>query len=179
MAITFLVACGGGGDKTPQNTNSAPSGNKMDPGLSAVRDPNSKPTVLQVALDSKDHTTLVAAVKAASYADSLANPGPFTVFAPTNAAFDKLPKGTVEGLLKPEKLNDLKTILEHHVYVGVIETKVMTDGMVLGQASGSDVKITVKDGKFQVDGANILGSVRSSNGVVHVIDAVLLPTAKK
>ena len=93
-------------------------------GQSAVKDETSSPNIVQVAIGS----TLVAAVKAASLVDALSNAGPFTVFAPTNAAFEKLPAGTVEGLLKPEKKADLKNILEYHTYVGVLKSEYMQDG---------------------------------------------------
>ncbi|MBI4815896.1 MAG: fasciclin domain-containing protein [Deltaproteobacteria bacterium] len=135
--------------------------------------------IVDVAVGSPDHTTLVTAVKAAEYVQSLKNPGPLTVFAPTNAAFAKLPKGTVEDLLKPEKKGDLEKLLQYHVTPSVYETKWMKDGMVLGQANGAKVTIGVKDGKYTVNGANIVASIRASNGVVHVIDQVLLPPAKK
>lgn len=134
--------------------------------------------IVDVAVGSKDHTTLVAAVKAADYVQSLKNPGPLTVFAPTNAAFDKLPKGTVEGLLKPEKKGDLEKLLQYHVTPSVYETKWLKDGQTLGQANGAKVKIAVaKDGTVTVNGAKILASVRASNGIVHVIDGVLIPPA--
>ncbi len=133
--------------------------------------------IVDVASASKDHTTLVTAIKAADYVVSLKNPGPFTVFAPTNAAFDKLPKGTVEGLLKPEKKEELQKILRYHVTTSVYEVTAFKDGQKLGQANGGSVIVGVKDGKFTVNGANIVASVRASNGIVHVIDAVLLPPA--
>lgn len=135
--------------------------------------------IVDIAVGSKDHTTLVAAVKAADLVMSLKNPGPLTVFAPTNAAFDKLPKGTVEGLLKPEKQFDLGKLLQYHVTPAVYLAKDLKDGQVLGQANGAKVTIHVKDGKITVNGANILASIRASNGIVHVIDAVLLPPEKK
>ena len=90
-------------------------------GQSTVQDNTSEPDVVHVAVGSPDHTTLVTALKAAEYVDALSNAGPFTVFAPTNSAFDKLPAGTVEGLLKPESKDALRNILEYHVYVGVIK----------------------------------------------------------
>jgi len=135
--------------------------------------------IVDVAVGSADHTTLVAAVKAADYVTSLKNPGPLTVFAPTNAAFEKLPKGTVDRLLRPENKGELEKLLQHHVTTSVLETKWMKDGQMIGQADGTKVKVTVKDGKVQINGANILASVRASNGIVHVIDAVLLREAKK
>jgi len=151
-----------------------------DSGQSQVADADSQNDVVKVAVGSPDHTTLVAAVKAAGLVDELSNTGPFTVFAPSNAAFDKLPAGTVEGLLKKEKLPDLQNILQYHVYVGVIKTDLMQDGMSLGQVNGDNISITMKDGKYIVNGtATILASVPASNGIVHVIDAVLLPPAAK
>jgi uncharacterized surface protein with fasciclin (FAS1) repeats len=133
--------------------------------------------IVDVAVASKDHTTLVTAVKAADYVTSLKNPGPLTVFAPTNEAFAKLPKGTVEELLKPEKKGELEKLLQYHVTPSVYETRWMKDGQLLGQANGAKVKIGVKNGKVTVNGANIIASIRASNGIVHVIDAVLLPPA--
>jgi uncharacterized surface protein with fasciclin (FAS1) repeats len=145
----------------------------------AVAPPNDGPkNVVNIAVGSKDHTTLVAALKAADYVDSLTNPGPFTVFAPTNAAFDKLPKGTVEGLVKPEKKADLAEILKYHVAVSIYQQKDLKDGMVLAMANGAKVTFKAKDGKVTVNGANIVASIPASNGIIHVIDGVLLPPAK-
>jgi uncharacterized surface protein with fasciclin (FAS1) repeats len=134
--------------------------------------------VVDVAVASPDHTTLVAAVKAADYVQSLKNPGPFTVFAPTNAAFDKLPKGTVEGLLKPESKFDLEKILQYHVTTSALKLAWFKDGEQLGMANGKKTTIRVaKDGKVTINGANILATIPVSNGMVYVIDAVLLPPA--
>lgn len=144
-------------------------------GQSAVTDEESQKNVVQTAVGSPDHTTLVTAVKTAGLVDVLSNAGPFTVFAPTNAAFDKLPKGTVEGLLKEEKRDDLSNILKYHVYVGSLSAESFTDGQSLGQVNGGRVTMSVKDGKVTVNGANILASIPTSNGVIHVIDQVLLP----
>ncbi|MBK7537124.1 MAG: fasciclin domain-containing protein [Myxococcales bacterium] len=125
-----------------------------------------------------DHTTLVAALKAADYVTAVANPGPLTVFAPTDAAFGKLPAGTVETLVKPENIDQLKDILKYHVTTSVYTEDKLTDGMELGMANGSKTVIRLKDGKITINGANVLASVRASNGVVHVIDAVLTPPAR-
>lgn len=149
-----------------------------DGGQSTVVDDESQKDVVKIAVGSKDHTTLVAALKAAEYVDVLSNAGPFTVFAPTNDAFNKLPAGTVEGLLKPEKKGDLRNILEYHVFVGVLKTDMLQDGQTYGQANGDNIKIAVKDGKVTVNGANIVASIPASNGIIHVVDAVLLPPAK-
>lgn len=145
-------------------------------GQSGVQDAESQPNIVQVAAGSEDHTTLVAAVKAAGLVDALSNAGPFTVFAPVNAAFDKLPKGTVESLLKPEKKDDLTNILEYHVAVGVYKAESFMDGQNLGQVNGDNVMISLVDGKPVLNGkANIIASIPTSNGVIHVIDEVLLP----
>lgn len=132
--------------------------------------------VVDTAAGSPDHTTLVTAVKAADLVVSLKNAGPFTVFAPTNAAFDKLPKGTVEGLLKPEKKDDLAKILQYHVTTSALPLKWLKDGEVLGMANGAKTTIHVsKDGKYKINDANIVASIPVSNGMIHVIDGVLLP----
>lgn len=146
-------------------------------GQSGVQDDQSQKNVVQVAIGSKDHSTLVAAVKAAELVDALSNAGPFTVFAPTNAAFDKLPAGTVDNLLKPESKDDLTNILQYHVSVGVYKTENFSDGETIGQVNGNDIKISVKDGKVSInDGAaTIVASIPASNGIIHVIDGVLLP----
>lgn len=144
-------------------------------GQSGVQDDVSAPDVVKVAASSKDHTTLVAAVQAAGLVDALSNAGPFTVFAPTNAAFDKLPAGTVEGLLKPEKLADLKNILEYHTYVGTLKVEYMQDGQSFEEVNGGKVMITKKDGKVFVNGSEIMASIPASNGIIHVINDVLLP----
>ncbi len=153
----------------------APSG-----GQEAVQDDESAKDVVKVAVGSKDHTTLVAALKQAELVTSLSNAGPFTVFAPTNDAFNKLPAGTVEGLMKDDKKADLQNILQYHVAVATYKTENMTDGQVIGQANGDNITLTVKDGKVVVNGtANIVASIQATNGIIHVIDAVLLPPVKK
>lgn len=148
-------------------------------GPTAVKDDVSEKNIVQIAVDSKDHTTLVTAVKAAGLVESLEGAGPYTVFAPTNAAFAKLPKGTVEGLLKPDKKEALADILEYHTFVGVLKTDLLKDGATFGQANGQNIKVSVKNGKITInDTATIIGTVKGSNGVIHVIDSVLLPPKK-
>ncbi len=161
------------------NTETAAVAEASGAGQSAVKDDVSQQDVVHIAVNSPDHTTLVTALKTAEYVDVLSNAGPFTVFAPTNAAFDKLPAGTVEGLLKPESKDALRNILEYHVYVGVLTESMLQDGMTLNQVNLDNVKIGKKDGKLTVNGANVLGSARGSNGIVYIIDAVLLPPDKK
>lgn len=144
-------------------------------GQSAVADDQSQQNIVQVAAGSQDHTTLVAAVKAAGLVDALTNAGPFTVFAPTNAAFDKLPAGTVDGLLKPENKSDLKNVLQYHVYVGVIPIERFDNDMSIGQVNGGRVTLGLNGEQATVNEAKILASIPTSNGIIHVIDQVLLP----
>ncbi|WP_396137486.1 fasciclin domain-containing protein [Flavobacterium sp.] len=144
-------------------------------GQSGVVDDTSNPNIVQTAVGSKDHTTLVTAVKAAGLVDALSNAGPFTVFAPTNAAFDKLPAGTVEGLLKPEKKGDLENILGYHTYVGTLKIEYMQDGQEFDMVFGGKVKITKKGDKTFVNGSEIVASIPTANGIIHVIGDVLLP----
>ena len=145
--------------------------------------------IIQNAVNSKDHTTLVAAVKAAGLVDTLQGPGPFTVFAPTNAAFKKLPQGTVETLLMPENKATLKKILTCHVVAAnamasAIKKMIKDEGGVhpVKTVGGCVFKASLKGDKIQIwDGkGNIatvtIANVRQSNGVIHVIDTVLLPS---
>jgi uncharacterized surface protein with fasciclin (FAS1) repeats len=146
-------------------------------GQAGVVDPDSKPNVLQIAIGSADHTTLVAAVQAAELENVLSNPGPLTVFAPTNAAFDALPPGTVEDLLKPENKRKLAKIVTSHASPGTFKGALLKDGMQIYLATGQYVDVEVKDGATYVNGAKILGTVDASNGVVHVVDKVFLVAA--
>ena len=144
--------------------------------------------IIDNAVNSKDHTTLVAAVKAAGLVDTLKSAGPFTVFAPTNAAFAALPAGTVETLLKPDNKGTLTTILTYHVVAGKFDaaaiSKMVMDGKGMASiktvsggtlvAKTSGPKITLTDEKGGVATVTI-GDVYQSNGVIHVIDKVLLP----
>lgn len=149
-----------------------PSAPAPAPEFHAPADPKN---IVSIAGGSKDHTTLVKALAAADYVDSLANPGPFTVFAPTNAAFDALPKGTLEELTKPAKAEDLRNILKYHVTVSTYAAATFQEGQVLGMANGAKVTMHVKDGKVRANDATILASIPASNGIVHVVDKVLLP----
>jgi len=141
-------------------------------GASAVL---SAKTIVDVAIGSPDHTTLVAAVKAAGLVETLSGPGPFTVFAPTNAAFAKLPAGTVEMLLKPENKAKLVSILTYHV----VPAKVMAADVKSGEApTVNGKKLTLKAGSMgvMVDKAKVTATdLVGSNGVIHVIDSVLMP----
>ncbi|MCG9900146.1 MAG: fasciclin domain-containing protein [Sediminibacterium sp.] len=173
MAVTY-------GCNSEENSNSASSSSTTTEqvGQSGVQDDVSNPNIVQTAVGSKDHTTLVTAVKAAGLVDALSNAGPFTVFAPTNAAFDKLPKGTVEDLLKPEKKDDLTNILGYHTYVGVLEGVILQDGLEFEMVHSGKIKITREGEVVKVNGTPIVASIKTSNGVIHVIGDVLLPPSK-
>ena len=144
--------------------------------------------IVQNAVNSKDHTTLVAAVKAAGLVDTLQSPGPFTVFAPTNDAFAKLPSGTVDTLLKPENKKTLTNVLTYHVVPGRLTAKDLMEKIKAGKGKamlktveGNDLTFAEKDGKLWIwdakgDTAQVtIRNVMQSNGVIHVIDTVLLP----
>lgn len=171
IIMAFISSCGNNAETPKEQTEeqATPLG-----GQSAVIDNDSQKDVVKVAAASPDHTTLVAAVKAAELLDALSNTGPFTVFAPTDAAFKALPAGTVETLLKPENKEKLTDILQHHVAVAVYETERFSNGQVLGMVDGNNVTISQKGNDWFIDDAKILGSVRASNGIVHVIDKVVL-----
>ncbi|MFV5696532.1 fasciclin domain-containing protein [Flavobacterium sp. LB3P122] len=144
--------------------------------------------IIENAVNSKDHTTLIAAVKAAGLVETLQSKGPFTVFAPTNAAFDKLPTGTVETLLKPENLKMLQTILTYHVVAGKMNAADIAKAIKMGKGkatlktvSGGTLTAWMKGKDLYITDENMnkakvtIADVNQSNGVIHVIDAVVLP----
>jgi uncharacterized surface protein with fasciclin (FAS1) repeats len=139
--------------------------------------------IIQNAVNSKDHTTLVAAVKAAGLVDTLEGKGPFTVFAPTNAAFGKLPAGTVDNLVKPENKPTLTKILTYHVVAGKYDAADLTDGKKLKTVEGEELTVKKSDGKTWIIDAKgdqsmiSITNVHQSNGVIHVVDTVLLPAS--
>jgi uncharacterized surface protein with fasciclin (FAS1) repeats len=175
----FLFTSCNSGETTAQTNTAVSVSAAKEGGQSTVQDDVSAKNVVQIAEGSKDHSTLVKAVVAGELVDALSNAGPFTVFAPTNEAFDKLPAGTLDNLLKPENKTDLQNILQYHVSVGVFKTENMQDGQTIGQVSGDNITLSVKDGKVTVNGtAHIIASIPASNGIIHVVDAVLLPPKK-
>jgi len=175
--VTIVISC------NSENSTTQPSStenNTSKGGQEAVNDNDSQKDIVKVAVGSKDHTTLVAALKQADLVTSLSNAGPFTVFAPTNDAFNKLPAGTVDGLMKDDKKADLQDILQYHVTLSAMKAESFTEGQTLGMVNGDNVTVSVKDGKVTLNGvAHIIASIPASNGMIHVIDAVLLPPAKK
>lgn len=144
-------------------------------GQAFIEDDGSTPNVLQIAMGSPDHTTLVAAVQAAELENALVNAGPLMVFAPTNAAFDALPAGTVEDLLKPENKERLAYILKHHVTPGNYSKDFLKKFKKVGQASNENETVEVKGDDVYVGGAKIVASIPAGNGIVHVVDKVILP----
>lgn len=173
IILTFLVLVAFACSKPAEQatTDATP----VDDGQSSVQDNVSERNIVQTAIASPDHKTLVGALKAASYVDALSNAGPFTVFAPNDQGFGKLPKGTVEDLLKPENKAKLQDILEYHVYVGVIRESMVNGSMTLNEVNGKNVTLTKEGDKLKVNGYDVLATVNTSNGIIYVIDNVLLP----
>ena len=133
-------------------------------------------TIVETAVAAEDFSTLVAAVKAAGLVETLSGKGPFTVFAPTNEAFAKLPKGTVESLLKPENKEKLIAVLTYHVVPGTVMAKDVVKVDSAKTVQGSKISITVKGKTVKVDNAEVVKTdIKCSNGVIHVIDSVILP----
>lgn len=174
--VALIYSCKNKDTETSTNaTTSTKNASEERTGQAFIKDDESKPTVLSIAIGSKDHTTLVAAVQAAQLENALVNAGPLMVFAPTNEAFAALPEGTVENLLKPENKAALANILKYHVTPGNYSKDFLKKFKKLGQANNGYVKVEVIDGEPIIGGAKILGSVKAGNGIVHVIDKVLLP----
>ncbi len=139
--------------------------------------------IIQNAVHSKDHTTLVAAVKAAGLVETLEGKGPFTVFAPTNAAFGKLPAGTVDNLVKPENKATLTKVLTYHVVPGRLTASDLTDGKMLKTVEGEELTVKKDGGRIRIIDAKgetsmvTISNVNQSNGVIHVVDTVLMPAS--
>ncbi|GGD84483.1 fasciclin domain-containing protein [Planktosalinus lacus] len=165
--------------ETTESSTSITETSSSNKGQAFIEDENAEPNALQLAIKSSDHTTLVAAVQAAEVENALVNVGPLSVFAPTNAAFDKLPEGTLDDLLKPENKEKLAQILINHVAPGnyPIETlrKNVEKGRTLYMASGEYLQVTQEGEDIYVGGTKIVGSIKVSNGWVHVIENIILP----
>ena len=183
VAIVAIVGIGGwalmGNDekKTESNTTSTNQTESTTPSS----DMNATQNIVGVASSDAQFSTLVAAVKAAGLVDTLSGEGPFTVFAPTNAAFDKLPAGTLDDLLKPENKETLKGILTYHVVAGKVMSSDLTDGQVVTTVQGGTLKVSIANGEVTLTDAKggvskvAKADVAASNGVIHVIDSVVLP----
>lgn len=181
-ALLFFSACTPSETQEGGSTEAAATAENTPLGQASVVDTESDPNILQVAIGSPDHTTLVAAVQAAHIEHVLVNAGPLTVFAPTNAAFEKLPEGTVETLLKPENVGDLATILTRHAAPGSYNIeglkKEARKGRKLYMATGDYFEVTAEGDDVFVNGAKVLASIQTSNGIVNVVDVILLPKSE-
>ncbi|MEX0723206.1 MAG: fasciclin domain-containing protein [Gracilimonas sp.] len=136
--------------------------------------------IVELAVATDDLSTLVTAVEAAGLVETLQGDGPFTVFAPTNAAFEALPEGVLEMLLKPENKDQLQAVLTYHVVAGNVMSGDLEDGMKAKTVEGSEATIDISYGNVMVDGAKVvMADIKASNGVVHVIDAIILPPSIK
>lgn len=175
LALFLSVSCKT--DTKTTTTSADDSGVQVskEQGQAFIQDDGSTPNILNIAINSADHTTLVAAVQAADLENALVNAGPLMVFAPTNAAFDALPAGTVEDLLEPENKDALANILKFHVTPGNYDKEFLKKFKKLGQANDQSVMIEVKGDDVYVGGAKIIASVPAGNGIVHVVDKVMLP----
>jgi uncharacterized surface protein with fasciclin (FAS1) repeats len=132
--------------------------------------------IVEVASETDNLSTLVAAVQAAELVETLSGEGPFTVFAPTNEAFEALPDGTLESLLEPENRDMLVDILTYHVVSGEVMSGDLSDGMMAETVQGSQITVNISDGNVSINNANVVAAdVEASNGVVHVIDSVIMP----
>ncbi len=175
-AVIFLSACGSGGNSTSTSESAAITHPK---GQASVSDDVSQKNILQVAAGSDAHTTLVAAVQAAAIEHVLVNAGPLTVFAPTNDAFSALPEGTVDELLLPENKAKLATILTRHAAPGSYDIdalkKEAEKGRKLYMATGDYLEVVVEGEQVTVAGANVVATIQTSNGIINVVDKVILP----
>lgn len=147
-------------------------------GANAADYKDSKSDIVDTAVSAGQFETLATALQAAGLVDTLKGEGPFTVFAPTDEAFAKLPEGTVESLLKPENVDQLRAVLTYHVVPGKVAAKDVVELSKAKTVNGKEVNISTMGGKVQIDNANVVKTdIEASNGVIHVIDSVILPTS--
>lgn len=181
ILIFIVSACNSGGNEEVSSSHKAFINNTPKGQASVVDDVSAK-NILQVAITSEDHTTLVAAVQAAEIEHVLVNAGPLTVFAPTNEAFAALPEGTVETLLKPENKAKLAFILTNHAAPGSFNLKGLKKearkGRKIYTAAGDYLEVVVEGDNVIVGGAKILATIQTSNGIINVVDKIILPTEK-
>ena len=184
FALLGVIATSCGEKKTAESTDMADTTTVVVDTIAVAESPN----IVAVASGNADFSTLVTAVKAAGLVETLSGDGPFTVFAPNNAAFDKLPAGTVDGLLKPESLDKLKAVLTYHVVSGKFDAAAVIDAInknngkyTVTTVQGGTIVLSLKDGKVMLTDANggnatvVLADVAASNGVIHAIDTVIMP----
>lgn len=168
-----LISCGNTEDQSNDTTQNR-TASASTTGQAGVVDDESKAHILRIAKESPDHTILAKAIEAAGIQNVLVNPGPLTVFAPTDKAFKALPEGTLDNLMKPENKSKLAKILTSHASPASLDQERLGRGMNVYLATGHYVQSEKKDGDVYVNGAKILGSVDASNGQVHVVDKVFL-----
>ncbi len=177
LATLFFISCGNENAGTTDSVSDNGIVETHSKGQADVVDETSDPNILQVAIGSKDHSTLVAAVQAAGIEHVLTNVGPLTVFAPNNAAFDALPEGTVDNLLKPENKADLANVLTMHAAPGSFDLdalkKEARKGRKIYTATGDYFEVKVEGDDVFVGGAKILGTIPTSNGIIHVVESIL------
>ncbi len=165
-----------GTTKTPSNGGSMTNpGGMTKPATTPATAPAGK-TIVSIAAGNKNFTTLVTALKAADLVDTLSGEGPFTVFAPTNAAFAKIPKATLTNLLKPENKEQLKKVLTYHVVSGAVTSNLLKNGQKVATVEGGSLTVKIKGKNVSINNSKvILANVKASNGVIHAIDTVLMP----
>jgi len=168
--FSLFVACSNSNKEDFNYT----SKNASNLGQASVVDEVSKKNILQIAIGSSDHSTLVAAVQAAKLENVLVNAGPLTVFAPINKAFEDLPEGVLDDLLKTENKSKLAKIVTGHAAPGKFTFEMLKQGLKLYMATGHHAVIEIKDGVTYIHGSRLLGTVEASNGIVHVVDKVIL-----
>ena len=179
-AITFslliFVACGNNADQKGMGmTDSLQTGQTIQPGAQMMMDEGK--SVVGIASSTDSLSVFVQAVNAAGLADTLNSAGPYTIFIPTNEAFNALPEGKLDELMKPENKEKLASILKYHVVSGTIMTGNLQDGQTVPSIAGSDLEITTSDSTVMINGATILKTgMEASNGVIYVIDEVLMPS---
>lgn len=179
LAFLFIqvLACTSKSETATQDSSSQAETSHPQ-GQASVEDDVSDPNILQVAISSEAHSTLVAAVQAAEIEHVLVNAGPLTVFAPVNSAFEALPAGTVENLLKPENKSDLAKILTRHAAPGSYDISGLRreaeKGRKLYMATGEYLEVTVEGEEVFVAGAKIVATIPTSNGIIHVIEQVII-----
>lgn len=168
-----LISCGNTEEKS-SNTSQNTTASASTTGQAGVVDDESKAHILRIAKESPDHTILAKAIEAAGIQNVLVNPGPLTVFAPTDEAFKALPEGTLDNLMKPENKSKLAKILTSHASPASLDQDRLATGMNVYLATGQYVQSEKKDDNVYINGAKILGTVDASNGYVHVVDKVFL-----
>jgi len=170
--LGFALGCGAA-QETPAMT---PSSAEAPAGAEASDDATASMNIVQKAEAAGSFSTLLAAVKAADLQATLEGPGPFTVFAPTDEAFKKLPAGTVENLLKPENKAKLAAVLTYHVVSGKVAAADVANAKMLKTVQGQELTVAEQGGQVRIDGAQVVkADIMASNGVIHVIDTVVLP----